>query len=527
MKTIPNLFVAFSLFLVCADLLSADDLPITLSRGEWKTTESGIAMEGTSHLSYINSSIKTGDFHLKIKLKLDRLEGTAVSIVFDREHFGLDGKGRKLFTQSPGSQALMIGDATKYIKTGEFFRFEVIRASGVARYLIDGKEVYRREKWNSRVSRVAIRPWRNRVEVAHVELTGDVEDATKMNVAAGKPLFVSGRDGYNTYRIPALVKTVKGTLLAFCEGRVNSQSDHGDIDIVLRRSEDGGKTWGENVVVRDRGNHQVGNPCPLVDKKTGRIFLLCCESSSSESQVLKGTGVREVSIFHSDDDGLTWSQPQIITDMVKRDNWHWYATGPCSGIQIESGRHAGRLVVPANHSIHFEDPKQGWEYRSHSLFSDDGGATWEIGEESENGASESQIAEVAPDHLIQDIRMQRHGKRIRAYRRSQDGGETWGQLVHDSMRPDPICQGSIVSQSNSNNSERTLFSSNPTGPGRTNLTVYRSMTGGKTWDTLALLYHGPTAYSDLEVIGDKLCCLYEVGQVHPYEGIYFTYVEKD
>lgn len=340
----------------------------------------------------------------------------------------------------------------------------------------------------------------------------------------GTALFTAGDGRYHTYRIPALATSKKGTLLAFSEAR-ESQADHGNLDIVFRRSTDDGTTWSAQAVIRDNGIQQAGNPCPLVDFETGRIFLFHCISSQSEGEILAGKGSRDVMVMHSDDDGLTWSEARDISAMTKKDDWRWYAVGPCSGIQIRDGNHAGRLVVPANHSIHFNDDRP-WEYRCHSLVSDDHGETWRIGSSSAAGGNETQIAEVAPDLLMQDVRMQTHREGCRAVRLSKDGGLTWSDLIHDKARPGPKCQGSLISVV-AKDGKRTLFSSNPASETeRKNLTVYRSRDGGKTWKIFALLTEGPSAYSDLTLTGDgHLACLYESGENAPYETIVFIKLE--
>jgi len=83
------------------------------------------------------------------------------------------------------------------------------------------------------------------------------------------PLLVSGQDSYHTYRIPALIATQKGTLLAFCEGRKKGSGDSGAIDLLLKRGLDSGKTWQNTKLVWHDGNNTCGNPCPVVDANTG------------------------------------------------------------------------------------------------------------------------------------------------------------------------------------------------------------------------------------------------------------------
>lgn len=198
------------------------------------------------------------------------------------------------------------------------------------------------------------------------------------NVSTVVDVFQSGQDGYACFRIPAIVQSKTGNLLAFAEARKNSCSDTGDIDLVLKRSQDGGKTWSEMITVWDDSDNVCGNPSPIIDQKTGRILLISCWNlgTDNEKEIIDqdSKDTRKVFYIYSDDDGNTWSKPHEITSTVKRNNWTWYATGPCHGIQLQNMKYNGRLVVPANHMV--ADTKT---YHSNIIYSDDGGETWNLG----------------------------------------------------------------------------------------------------------------------------------------------------
>jgi len=195
---------------------------------------------------------------------------------------------------------------------------------------------------------------------------------------SGKPLFVSGQGDYHTYRIPALAVTVKGTVLAFCEGREHSASDSDNIDLLVKRSTDNGQTWSAPQVVWNDASNSCGNPCAVVDRETGVIWLLATWNlgQDNEQRIIARTSkdTRRVFAIHSDDDGQTWSVPRENTAQVKKANWTWYATGPGSGIQIEHGPHNGRLVIPCDH---VEADTNGCY--SHIIYSEDHGQNWKIG----------------------------------------------------------------------------------------------------------------------------------------------------
>lgn len=330
-------------------------------------------------------------------------------------------------------------------------------------------------------------------------------------------LFVSGQGSYHTYRIPALVVTGAGTVLAFCEGRRNSSSDSGQIDLLLRRSDDGGSTWGPVRVIVSEADMTCGNPCPVVDESSGHILLPFCKNLAAgpESMITEGKAPRTVWLTRSTDDGLSWAPPEEITATTKDPSWTWYATGPTHGIQLQSGR----LVVPCDHmvGVHFDRTKD--PYHSHVILSDDGGASWRIGGIVDEGTNECAVIETADDSLYINCRNYRGDKR-RASARSSDGGDSFASRLWEDDMPEPICQGSLISLPGADGkpSDRALFANPASSDARRDLTLRYSCDGGRTWQALRSLYEGPAAYSDLAVTADgTVLCLYERGAEAAYE----------
>ena len=343
-------------------------------------------------------------------------------------------------------------------------------------------------------------------------------------IAEANAVFTSGEDGYDTYRIPALLVTKRGALLAFCEGRRGSSSDTGDIDMLVKRSEDGGKTWGGQRTVWDDAANTCGNPCPVLDKDTGVIWLPMTWNlgTDRESEIIKqrSEDTRRVFVTHSEDDGATWTEPLEITKDVKEADWTWYATGPCTGIQLERGQHKGRLVIPCDH-IEAGTRK----YYSHIIYSDDHGATWRLGGSTPTDqVNECQAVELADGRLMLNMRNYDRKQKTRAVSTSDDGGMTWSDVRHDPALCEPICQASLIryTLAGVHDRNRLLFSNPASSDGRVRMTVRLSYDEGKSWDAGKLLHEGPSAYSCLAALpGGDAAILYEAGLAGPYETIVF------
>lgn len=339
-------------------------------------------------------------------------------------------------------------------------------------------------------------------------------------------LFISGTDGYNTYRIPAIVVTEKGTILAFCEGRKDKGGDSGNIDILLKRSFDNGKTWTKQQKIWDDSSNTCGNPCPIVDRQTGAIHLLLTwnRGDDKEKEIINETSVdtRRVFVCSSNDDGENWEVPREITSDVKKTNWTWYATGPGAGIQIERGEHVGRLVAPCDH-IEAETK----DYYSHIIYSDDNGQTWKLGGSTQDPkVNECQVAEISQNRLILNMRNYDKSIHTRQVSYSDDGGLTLNKQKFDLNLIEPICQASLhAALWNIDSTRKYLFFSNPADTAsRINMTLKVSLDEGNSWPISKVLHAGPSAYSDLAVVDEKVACLFEAGEEHPYENIVFVLI---
>ena len=348
-------------------------------------------------------------------------------------------------------------------------------------------------------------------------------------------VYRRGDNGYACFRIPALLRAADNSLLAFAEARRNGTADRGDIDLVVRRSTDNGNTWGPMIIVWDDADNTCGNPAPVLIPETGRIVLLACWNRGSEDERAIEAGqaddTRRIFIIHSDDHGERWSSPREITTSVKKPEWTWYATGPCHAVRKERSPHKGRLVIPANHK--YPDETGTVVSRSHLIYSDDAGESWQIGAISQTGGNESSVAELANGDLMLNMRHTDPKDLYRLCALSRDGGETWERTWEETQLIEPRCQGCLLNLSKrTGKPSRRLLFSNPRSVRRENLSIGVSRDCGHTWKRFITVWKGRAAYSDMTCLSDgSVGILFENGlpggKEELYHQISFTTIPAD
>ena len=334
-----------------------------------------------------------------------------------------------------------------------------------------------------------------------------------------KPLFPNGRDGdeaFKRWRSPTLIVAPDSSLLAFCEGRVDGGGATGNIDLILKRSPDSGKTWGRVEPVMDAGSDTLLNFCPVVDRTTKVIWLIYARNLGSdvEGDIITGKGTKSrLFMTHSKDSGHTWAKPSELTGKLTKKNWTWGGGSPGGGIQLKNGR----LLIPAYHAAL---PKNGGDpvYESHMIYSDDHGKTWQLGKTVAPRTNECQVAERRDGTIYYNSRSQNFDAtepfpaQFRTWRtiaESTDSGVNWSKVKPESALFDDPCQGSLHVLPN--HKKPIWVFTHPTGPCRKELVARISRDEGRTWPGFRRLVRGSAQYSSLTTMPNgKLGCLFEI-----------------
>ncbi len=337
-------------------------------------------------------------------------------------------------------------------------------------------------------------------------------------------VFISGQGGYHTYRIPAIESAADGSLLAFAEARKLNMADPGmennDIDLVMKRSADNGKTWSAMKVIEDPGERwSAANPATVVDRQTGRIWLLYLRAKPGRSTDTARAGTDDVQILArtSDDHGLSWSEPIDLTRAARDlDDPRWRSSVVGPGGMIQDRR--GRLLAPV------------WKvepFQVFVIFSEDRGRTWKRGGMvPDQGGDESQLVELADGRLLMDIRQNKGQHQWMAT--SSDGGKTWSP-PRPGNRVSPVaCALERFTLKGAGADRDRILWTGPKGPDRAKLVVRVSYDEGQTFSRERPLSEQYAAYSDLTVLKDQTVgVLWERGVERGYQFITFTRFNRE
>ena len=337
-------------------------------------------------------------------------------------------------------------------------------------------------------------------------------------------VFVAGRDGYHTYRIPAIDVALDGSLIAFAEARKYGTSDPGfgkqDIDLVCKRSTDQGATWSPMTVVEDPGElWSAANPATLLDRTTGRLWVFYLRSRPGRSTDTSRPGTDDMQTIArwSDDQGRTWSEPLDLT-AVARDlsdpTWRASVPGPGGAIQTRQKR----LVVPM------------WKapFATFTMFSDDHGRTWTRGQfvPGTQGGDENQVVELSDGRLLMDIRQEQGAHRWLA--ESDDGGASWKEPRPGLTAKPVACAIERFPRLGAAGDRPGLLWTGPKGPDRRRLILQTSFDDGKTLGHERLISDQYAAYSDLTVLNDGTVGIFwERGVENGYQFLTFTRLNRE
>lgn len=325
------------------------------------------------------------------------------------------------------------------------------------------------------------------------------EETYRRVFRAYKPLFVPGDGGSRNYRIPALHKTHKGTLIALADRRKFNQTDiPEDIDIIQRRSTDDGRTWSEpEILIAGHGKGKGYGDAAVVQTNSGKLVMLFVGGPGLWAS--RPEAPQPTYMMTSDDDGATWSDAVDIThflygkDCPDPTRSKWWSSFCASGQGAVTKD--GRIMFVAAFRTNDE-----YKLDNYLIYSDDEGKTWAVSSLACKGGDEAKVIVMPDETLLMSVRNQPKGDRI--FRVSKDNGVTWTPTHNYSGLHDPACNGAPLIMAQSGGMP-ILLHSMPFGPNkRWDGAIYGYNPYTKSWSDAVIINPGMSAYSDMVDLGD-------------------------
>ena len=344
-------------------------------------------------------------------------------------------------------------------------------------------------------------------------------------------VFISGKEGSQCYRIPSLITTTKGSLIAVCDARRSNCFDApNNIDLAMKRSFDNGKTWTPlKIIANYPGEEAAGDVSLTINRQTGTIWLFynyMVPKPGFKPEMLKNFKTAEdynrwrtvyLCAMRSDDDGENWSEPFNLS-YLKKPIWDYLIVAPGNGIQSKNGRLLIATYASRAHLTLFS---------CQLIYSDDNGRTWKMGHSTGDYTIEPQLVELNDGSLMMNMR-QKMQKGHRMYAVSKDEGITWSEPVDETTQPEPGmgCQASFIRftrEQDGLKENRLLFSNPASDKAREKMTIRMSYDEGSTWPIAKTIHKGPSAYSSMTILKDRsIGVLYEKGEKYNNEKISFA-----
>jgi sialidase-1 len=494
----------------------------------FENKDSSMYLEGKLEL---NRQIAYGDFEVSVTFDLEKSDKGSFALAVGADNFLFDMVSKELVSKGNEGSRCFFDKPLKYdisllISEGKPIKFDVFRKNHQMTLNINSRTVYENQNIRDTIGLVTLESVNMRSKILDFSAAGRFIETCNSR----KTVFSKDENGYSFFRIPAILNLSDGVLLAFAEGRKDGFGDHGDIDTVMKRSTDGGESWGDFTIVYERGgdkNITVGNPCPIYDRVNNRVLLFIHVTEKW------GSGDFEFLSLSSEDKGLSWSEPVNIKEQVIPEQWAALHPGPGHGIQIFKGQYRGRLIVPF-WFVPERAPAETRKFRSSFIYSDDFGKTWQKSESALVDTDETLVAEASDGSLVALLRpfyLSEDVRYMKKISQSNDGGKTWSEAQYHEGLKSVICQTGLLSRPDID--ERIFFSYPGAGNydggnlHRGGMTILSSRDKGKSWQREALVYPGRSAYSDMMRFEDEnaVGVLYECGQYTSHETISFSKVQ--